>query len=351
MMRRNARPVLAAELVKSGGGPWQTRRPLTRRAVVSASVAAALSPWRGTRAAQDGLPLFSYPVGLAGRPLGDGFIVRHGYATENTWFNPGWWHTGEDWYLTGGAETGGVGVFAAAAGEVVFAGSEYPGLVAIVAHGGGLFSMYGHLDYAPAIEPGQMVARGQLLGTVLARTDDLAPSHLHFETRTFVTTPEVNGEAPRYGVACGFDCPPGPGYWPIDAPEHPSAMGWRNPTHVIAHRAWPDGVPSGTEVIVAHGAAEPIALWTAPPGVAGAEPFANLSAIAPGAAFPLLEIAAGPEDDTGTSADAYRLCYRIAARDDLDGWVQAALPSDNDTGSDGRPSSVLFNFLPAVVTN
>ena len=66
-------------------------------------------------------------------------------------------------------------VYAAAAGEVVFAGSEYPGLVVIVQHPDGLFSMYGHLDYALAVEAGQSVARGQLLGTVLTRTRRSGP--------------------------------------------------------------------------------------------------------------------------------------------------------------------------------
>jgi hypothetical protein len=32
---------------------------------------------------------YSYPMGFPGRPLGDGLLVRHGYATENTWYNPG----------------------------------------------------------------------------------------------------------------------------------------------------------------------------------------------------------------------------------------------------------------------
>jgi hypothetical protein len=29
------------------------------------------------------------------------------------------------------------------------------------------------------------------------------------------------------------------------------------------------------------------------------------------------------------------------------GWVQAAIPSTFETGSDGRPSSVYFDFYPA----
>jgi hypothetical protein len=323
----------------------------TRRTFVRLMAAAGLLPWddfRPTRAQpQTVAPAYGYPMGFPGRPLGDGLLVRHGYATENTWYNPCWLHTGEDWYLPEG-ETAGMAVYAAAAGDVVFAGSEYPGLVVIVQHPDGLYSMYGHLDYALAVEAGQSVERGQLLGTVLNLTDGLAPSHLHFELRTFFTTPEVNGNAPRYGVACGVDCPPGPGYWPIDAPEHPSVMGWRNPTHVIARRAWPDGVPTDAEVILAETAPDVITLWSAPAGDPGAEAVAELSAITGDAVFSLLEIAAGAEETTGTSAEAYRLWYHIALPTGAEGWVQAAVPSTNDTGSDGRPSSVRFDFLPGV---
>src|SRR5690606_31513475 len=103
--------------------------------------------------AQPEMMAYSYPLSVPGRALGDGFLLRHGYACENTWFAPGNWHTGEDWYLPGG-ETGGADVHAVAAGEVVFAGSEYPGLVVIVQHDDGLFAMYGHLDYVLAITTG-----------------------------------------------------------------------------------------------------------------------------------------------------------------------------------------------------
>ena len=132
--------------------------------------------------------------------------------------------------------------------NVVFAGSDYPGRVVIVRHADDLFSMYGHLDYALLVEVGDVVERGQPLGAILARTDGRAPSHLHFEIRTFLTTPEVNGDAPRYGFACGVDCPPGPGYWPIDAPEHPSVIGWRNPTHLIGSHT---ELLDGSEAVVA----------------------------------------------------------------------------------------------------
>ena len=264
-------------------------------------------------------------------------------------YHLGWLHTGEDWYLRE-EETGGMGVYAAAAGEVIFAGSEYPGLVVIVQHPDDLYSMYGHLDHALVVEVGQSVERGQLLGSVLTRTDGLAPSHLHFEIRTFFTTPEVNGNAPRYGVACGVDCPPGPGYWPLDAPEHPSRMGWRNPTHVINRRAWPGGVPEGIEAIVSEAAGASTPLWSAPEDVEGAERVGDLS-LEPGERYPLLGIVTGDEAATGTSAETYWLWYRIALADGIEGWVRAAAPSANDTGSDGRPSSVRFDYLPAVTVD
>ncbi len=85
------------------------------------------------------------PIGFPDRLPGDGFIVRHGYATENTWFNPGWFHAGEDWYATSG-DTASALIYAVADGDVVFAGWEYPGLVVIVRHADDLYSMYGHLD-------------------------------------------------------------------------------------------------------------------------------------------------------------------------------------------------------------
>lgn len=320
-----------------------TRRTFARL-LAAAGIVPSLAPSRAL--AQETGPAYTYPMGLPSSVLGDGMLIRHGYATENTWFNPGWWHTGEDWYLAEG-ESGGADVYAVADGEVVFAGSEYPGLVVIVQHTGDLFSMYGHLDYALDVQQGQAVARGDRLGTVLARTDGRAPSHLHFEMRTFVTTTEVNGAAPRYGVACGVECPPGPGYWPIDAPEHPSAMGWRNPTHVINARAWGTTMPSDAEVVVTAMAPESISLWTAPADAEGAEPLGDME-ITPGDRFPLLAVSTGDAASTGASAEAYRLWYQIALTERETTWVQAALPSPLETGSDGRPSAVLLAFVPVT---
>ncbi len=141
----------------------------------------------------------SYPIGIADRLPGDGLFIRHGYATENTWYLPGYLHTGEDWYTVEG-DTAGAGVYAVAEGDVVFADSDYPGRVVIIQHAPDLFSMYGHLDYALAVTEGDGVEQGQLLGTVLARTDGRAPSHLHFELRTFLATPGSQRRRPALSI-------------------------------------------------------------------------------------------------------------------------------------------------------
>ncbi len=116
------------------------------------------------------VPYFSYPIGIPGRSLGDGFFIRHGTPVENTWYNPGYWHTGEDWYAIEG-DTAGAQVLAIADGEVVYAGANYPGRVVIVRHADDLYSMYGHLDPALNVRVGQRIARGELIGTVLRRGD------------------------------------------------------------------------------------------------------------------------------------------------------------------------------------
>jgi hypothetical protein len=290
------------------------------------------------------MPAFSYPIGRPGQPPGDGFFIRHGYATENTWYNPGWWHTGEDWYAIEG-DTAGAQVYAIADGQVVYAGANYPGRVVIVQHAADLFSMYGHLDPRLAVQVGQRVARGDLIGTVLRRSDRV-PNHLHFEVRTFLTSGSVNGDAPRYGYRCGVRCPPGPGYWPIDAPEHPSQLGWRNPTHVINRRMFAPGA-SEAVIAAARPASDTLMLWSLPPDVPGRQPVGELKP-QPGERYPLLGVWAGPEAMEETSAQGYRLWYRIQTSDGQEGWVQAAVSSAFETGVDGRPSSIYFNFFPAI---
>jgi hypothetical protein len=282
------------------------------------------------------LAAFSYPIGSPGRPLGDGFFIRHGAETENTWYNPGYWHTGEDWYAQAG-DTAGARVYAVADGDVVYADANYPGRVVIVRHAADLYSMY----------VGQHLARGALIGTVLRRGDE-TPNHLHFEVRTFLTAREVNGAAPRYQFRCGRNCPPGPGYWPIDAPDLPGDLGWHNPTHVIARRMFPadTGGALGQVVVASQPASQTVTLWLAAPDDANRAAIGEVE-LRSGARLTLLSIYAGPEDTLETSALAYRLWYEVELPDGRRGWIQAAVPSSFETGSDGRPSSIYFNLYPA----
>lgn len=290
--------------------------------------------------AQHPTPAWSYPIGLPGRPPGDGFFVRHGFQVENTWFNPGYWHTGEDWYAIA-ADTAGVEVYAVADGEVVYVGSNYPGRVVIVRHADDLFSMYGHLAFEPPVVEGQRVSRGELLGAVLRRSDNV-PNHLHYEIRTFLTRPEVNGESPRYGFRCGRNCPPGPGYWPIAAPELPAALGWLNPTHAIAQRAMPDAV-----IVVTQPAVESLRVYADVDATGVPRGDRGELRLTPGDRYRVLDQRVGPDAPDDTGAAHYRLWYRIALPDGQDGWVEAAMATDFESSSDGSPATVRFNFVPA----
>lgn len=292
---------------------------------------------------------FSYPIGLPDGLPGDGFLIRHGFTTENTWYLPGYWHTGEDWYVVKG-DTAGAAVLAIGEGEVVFAGSEYPGRVVIVRHAEDLYSMYGHLDPSLTVVERDAVVRGQSLGTVLDRGDD-TPNHLHVEVRTFLTTTEVNGDAPRYGFQCGPGCPPGPGYWPIEAPDLPVDQGWLNPTHVINDLALPtpdDGeVPLGEVVVTQSPSADQTPVWSAPEADPGSERIGTLP-LDPGTSFPLLAIRTGDPGRATTGAGAYDVWYQIDTPADGPGWVRAVTPSDAETGGDGRPSAVRIDLIPGM---
>lgn len=284
------------------------------------------------------------PIGKAGGEPGDGFAIGHGFACENTWFSAGWWHTGEDWYAIEG-DTGGATVYAVAAGEVVYADFNYPGRVVIVEHAPDFYTMYGHLDPALAVRVGQQVVAGNGLGTILTQPDvkapGQAPSHLHFEVRTFLTRDDVNGNAPQFGVNCGFQCPPGPGYWPISAPTHPAGQGWRNPLLARLVRLEADGlelVPQGGTV----GQAIPV---LAGPGIG--MPVREEITLSSTTRLEILDIAAGDPAGTGTSAEAYRAWFKIETADGTVGWVRGAIPSRRETGSDGRPSAVDLPFLIA----
>lgn len=319
---------------------------LHRRQLLGLAVATGLAAIaRPVRAQTEAV--WSFPISRAGQVPGDGFFIKHGYGCENPAYYPGLTHTGENWY---GIEENAAGadVIAVAAGEVVYADYDYPGRVVIVQHEPALFSMYGHLDYVLAVAVGDRVERGDRIGTVLARSDEFARSHLHLEIRTFLFADRVNGEHPQYRFSCGYNCPPGPGYWPLDAPEHPSQLGWLNPTHAIARRLYPSGVrDAGASVTVSSSPSAPTtALWSAPPWRDGARQVRVLDLV-PGERFPLLEIATGADDSTGRNANAYRLWFRIEIGGELS-WVQAAKPSTIDRGLDGEPSAALLDLLPVI---
>ncbi|MGB3329861.1 MAG: M23 family metallopeptidase [Thermomicrobiales bacterium] len=284
----------------------------------------------------------SLPIRWPGKLAGDGFLILHGYATENVAFAPGWWHTGENWYAIDGGDTAGAEVLAVAPGVVVFAGYDYPGPVVIVQHKPFLYSMYGHLDYALNVQETDVVEAGQAIGTVLRRTDvGGSPSPLHFEIRDFLIRDQINGNDPSYGVHCGLQCPPGPGYWPMDAPQHPSALGWLNPLEEM--NVWREGGPPFDVVVNQSGLGRSATLLASPDASAAVLATVTLAA---GMTFTITEVRTAPPDGTGTSAEAYAVWYRTPV-DGADGWLSAIAVSDAAIGSDGRPSAVDVLLIPS----
>ncbi len=313
----------------------------SRRALLGAFAAITV---RGSEVrAQQGPDIrFQLPMGLPGRIPGDGCYIRHGYACENVGFNTGWWHTGENWYTIEGNSAGAL-VYAVAAGEVVYADADYPGRVVIIRHNDDLYSMYGHLDYDLRVSVGDRVDRGVTIGEVLFRTDSRSPSHLHFELRSFLIDPIINGSAPRYEFACGVNCPPGPGYWPMGDPDHPSDLGWLNPMHVIAKRMLSEEPVDDLQVVTTVGAPGELALWSKPGSQPDAEQV-DILRMESGDRFSLLDIAAGPERSRGTSAEAYDVWYQVEAAGTI-GWVEAFTPDESVPATDGRPSALQVNFV------
>lgn len=281
---------------------------------------------------------FQFPMGLPDRVPGDDIYVMHGYAVENAQYYPGLWHTGENWYALHGDSAGAL-VYATAAGEVVFAGYDYPGPVVIIRHADDLYSQYGHLDYELNVEVGQQVQRGDQIGTVLYREGPR--SHLHFELRTFYTTSEVNGDNPRYSFHCGPNCPPGPGYWPFNAPEHPSAMGWRNPLHVIGTRM---GIPASAEVMIPSGSWSPLFVRSTLD-----QPNRDTSILLPGGTrLPLLDVATGPEASDTYGAEATAVWFQVNMPEHGPMWVPAISPTMHAIQQNGETSSYIFNLIPVV---
>jgi murein DD-endopeptidase MepM/ murein hydrolase activator NlpD len=305
----------------------------------AAAATLGLSPLASEPAAAQTGPAFTLPMGWDGRIPGDGTIIRHAFDVENTSLYPGWWHTGENWYLDFDGNSAGAPVYAVADGIVVFAGSDYPGRVVIIQHDGGIYSMYGHLDYALLAGEGESVTRGQVIARVLDKTDGRSPSHLHFEMRTFLIESIVNGDAPWYDYPCGYQCPPGPGYWPFYSELLPPQAGWLNPLHVIYGRAYGVNISPGAEVIAAESAGE------LPVRATRTSASAAAVTLTPGQRLPLLEIATGDEATLETGADAYSIWCKVELPSGDTGWIPAVRATNEYVQSDGRPASIRIDLL------
>lgn len=130
----------------------------------------------------DGNFIFQNPLGVDA-PL----KIAHSYpygSTENGTRDP---HHGVDLESKDGAP-----VFAAAAGEVLFAGrdrervftpwDDYYGNLIVINHGNSLYTLYGHLSRID-VAVGDHVNNGDGIGAV-GNTGVAIGSHLHFEVRT-----------------------------------------------------------------------------------------------------------------------------------------------------------------------
>lgn len=315
---------------------------ITRRAALFAAANVAMRR-RNASSRQAASPSnWSLPIRHADGIPGDGFLIRHGFTTEYTWFQPGLWHTGEDWYRSDNRETAGAEVLAVSAGEVTWIGSDYPGRVIFIKHADDLYSMYGHIEFDVRVSAGDTVDAGDVLGRVVSDDDWRAPNHLHFEMRDFFFNPIVNGDSPKYRWACGSQCPPGPGYWPIDDSQLPVELGWQNPMHVI------QGGLAGTVPFEAQVATVADGLET----VLRATPESNGTVLdelvlEAGGGYFVEDVSVGEHITTEMSAVAYDVWYRVMLDSGSTGWLPALIADDNDTGSDGRPSSVRPILLPA----
>ena len=112
-----------------------------------------------------------------------GAVKTQGFGPTDLVFEPPYggfphFHTGIDVSTTQGTP-----VLAAAAGTVVLAGFNAGGYgnYVVMAHGGGLDTLYGHLD-SIVVRQGQQVGKGQPIATE-GSTGNSTGAHLHFEVR------------------------------------------------------------------------------------------------------------------------------------------------------------------------
>jgi murein DD-endopeptidase MepM/ murein hydrolase activator NlpD len=215
-------------------------------------VAEVFSPPMGYRDGLSYAPRITYVSGNLIQNTDYGIMNPELVGT--TCFGIAWqkiYHAGEDLYREDAESTEGTEVTAVADGRVVYANpfTNYPGLVVIIEHGlpseQRIYSVYSHLDDdSLAVTAGDVVTRGQRLGTVLymrytGRYPEHNPSgeddsHLHFEMRYFYDARNIYTSYP----ACNGSTP-GRGY---TYPEHPDdfptpGAGYTDPSTFIEERA------------------------------------------------------------------------------------------------------------------
>lgn len=120
----------------------------------------------------------SYTGGRLGWPTIGAYSISSRYGYRN--FGDGW-HGGIDIVRPGGSS--GCTVVAAESGTVTFAGwYGSGGYTVIINHGGGLTTMYCHMQPGLKVRSGQRVSRGQAIGKIGA-TGYVTGAHLHFEVK------------------------------------------------------------------------------------------------------------------------------------------------------------------------
>lgn len=128
---------------------------------------------------------FDFPVG---KPDGTGYFVAAGLVDPQYRVERGFWHTGEDWNgVKGGDSDLGDPVFAAAHGLVITAQPfNIWGNIVLLEHvmptGQKVWSQYAHLKDM-FVKRGDIIRRGELVGTIGKGGNNQFLAHLHFEIR------------------------------------------------------------------------------------------------------------------------------------------------------------------------
>ncbi len=129
---------------------------------------------------------FDFPVG---KPDASRYYIAAGVAEQPYRDKFGFWHTGEDWNGTGGGDSDlGDPVYATAHGRVIAASFFAPswGNIVLIEHQlpgeRKVWSQYAHLRER-LVREGDLVRRGQAIGTIGKGHNNQWPAHLHFEIR------------------------------------------------------------------------------------------------------------------------------------------------------------------------